>query len=199
MATMKRNLAELETPAILSDEQLVRSCLQGNHSAWCALLERYRNLIFSIPIKRGFSREDAAEVFQEVCLKLLSHMPRLRNPRTLAACLITVTSRECSHWRRERARYCELDGESAKASSAGGFETTAELFDEVRREQALREALAEIDARCKEVVRSLFFATPAIPYEELAQRLGLATGSIGFIRMRCLKRLRRLLEKKGFS
>ena len=34
--------------------------------------------------------------------------------------------------------------------------------------------------------------------EEVAERLGLATGSIGFIRGRCLKRLQRALEESGF-
>jgi len=32
----------------------------------------------------------------------------------------------------------------------------------------------------------------------VAQTLGLATGSIGFIRGRCLKRLERLLAGRGF-
>jgi len=35
-------------------------------------------------------------------------------------------------------------------------------------------------------------------YQEVAKRLGLATGSIGFIRGRCLRRLQRALEKAGF-
>jgi len=37
-----------------------------------------------------------------------------------------------------------------------------------------------------------------MPYNDVARRLHLATGSIGFIRGRCLKRLRKLLEEKGF-
>jgi hypothetical protein len=32
----------------------------------------------------------------------------------------------------------------------------------------------------------------------VAKRLRLATGSIGFIRGRCLKRLKEILEEKGF-
>jgi hypothetical protein len=44
----------------------------------------------------------------------------------------------------------------------------------------------------------LFFQEPSTPYEQVAKNLNVAKGSIGFIRMRCLERLRRLLEKKGF-
>ena len=59
----------------------------------------------------------------------------------------------------------------------------------------LREALSELPPRCRELIRMLFFETPPVPYEEVARNLGLATGSVGFIRMRCLKRLRKRLER----
>jgi hypothetical protein len=44
----------------------------------------------------------------------------------------------------------------------------------------------------------LFFEQPPMPYDEVARRLRLAKGSIGFIRGRCLKRLKDILETKGF-
>jgi len=44
----------------------------------------------------------------------------------------------------------------------------------------------------------LFFEQPPVPYNELAKRLGLATGSIGFIRGRCLDRLQKILAEMGF-
>jgi hypothetical protein len=47
------------------------------------------------------------------------------------------------------------------------------------------------------MVRMLFFESPARPYREVAQALGVATGSIGFLRMKCLDRLRSVLERVG--
>jgi hypothetical protein len=44
----------------------------------------------------------------------------------------------------------------------------------------------------------LFFEQPPVPYNEVAQKLGLATGSIGFIRGRCLSRLQKILGELGF-
>src|SRR4051812_9894655 len=53
------------SPASWSDERLVAECVNGNEEAWTALIEKYKNLIFSIPVKLGFSREDAGEIFQQ--------------------------------------------------------------------------------------------------------------------------------------
>ena len=71
-------------------------------------------------------------------------------------------------------------------------------IEQVEREQMLRDATASLPPRCQEMIRLLFFLEPPLAYSEVAKRLGLATGSIGFIRGRCLKRLRNALQQMGF-
>ena len=75
---------------------------------------------------------------------------------------------------------------------------SAALLEELEQEQIVRDALASLTPRCREMIRLLFYEHPPLPYKEVAKRLGLATGSIGFIRGRCLKRLAKALEKAGF-
>src|SRR5689334_11719489 len=84
------------------DEELVRECIDGNQSAWCALIEKYRNLIFSVPVKLGFTSDDASDIFQNVCMKLMAELTRIREPRTLAAWLLQVTANECFRWRKRK-------------------------------------------------------------------------------------------------
>jgi RNA polymerase sigma factor (sigma-70 family) len=170
----------------------------GSQEAWRALIDKYRRLIFSIPIKLGFSRDDAADVFQEVCLKLLRELPRLREPRTLPAWLITVTSHECLRWWSKSEHRRRIESSSDQVRFDATLESSPALAEEVQREQALREAVLELEGRCRDLVEMLFYATPLIPYQDAAKKLGLAVGSIGFIRRRCLERLRGLLEQKGF-
>jgi RNA polymerase sigma factor (sigma-70 family) len=179
------------------DEWIVRKCIEGDEKAWSALVDKYRNLIFSIPIRYGLSREDARDIFQDVCLKLLSELPRLREPRTLAAWLIQVTARQSRHWRKQIYRPAEQQNnpEHDAGQPAPPYES---IVDDVLRDQALRESIANLPARCRRMVEMLFFSTPALPYQEVARTLGIAPGSVGFIRMRCLKRLRQALEERGF-
>jgi RNA polymerase sigma factor (sigma-70 family) len=68
---------------------------------------------------------------------------------------------------------------------------------ELEQEQALRDALDTLQPRCRQIIEMLFFQTPPRPYAEVASRLGLATGSVGFIRSRCLDKLRTSLRKAG--
>ena len=61
-------------------------------------------------------------------------------------------------------------------------------------EQAtLRRAVDRLADRCRELVLLLFYADEPLSYGEIAERIGMAEGSIGPVRGRCLERLRRLL------
>jgi RNA polymerase sigma factor (sigma-70 family) len=182
-----------------SDARLIRACLDGREEAWSALIGKYKNLIFSIPVRRGIPRDEAADVFQRVCLLLLAELPRLREAKALPMWLIRVTSRECSRWRRqERPFPGSEDSAGAEQAAVDEQPLADELLARHHQERALREAVLALPPRCRELVSMLFFETPARPYQEVARHLGLAEGSIGFIRGRCLGRLRRELEKKGF-
>jgi RNA polymerase sigma factor (sigma-70 family) len=191
--------ALLKTESIKSsrqDDRLVQECLKGSEEAWSALIDKYKNLIFSIPIKYGFSREDASEIFQAVCLTALEELSHLREPRALAAWLIQMTSHKCFRWKEEQKRYA---GDEFQEMVVGAMpEVPERLLCELAREQILREALAELSPGCKRLVELLFFESPPVPYDDVATTLGMAKGSIGATRMRCLEKLRRGLEKKGF-
>jgi RNA polymerase sigma factor (sigma-70 family) len=177
------------------DEILVRECIEGDERAWSSLIDKYRNLIFSIPMKYGLSHDEAADVFQEVCLKLLSQLNRLREPRALPAWLIQVTVRECFHWNRQARHLVPID---AFLNLSSGESSVERVEDETLREQMLREAVRELADRCRQLVQMLFFSSPPVPYEQVARELRIAVGSVGFIRMQCLHRLRRGLSQKGF-
>lgn len=188
-----------ETKASSPDEQLVHNCLAGSQDDWSALVDKYRNLVFSIPIRQGLSRDDASEIFQQVCLKLVSELPRLREVRSLAAWLIRVTTHECFHWLRQRDRHLPLNLTPVAEEATSADAISESTLTELQREQTLREAVTGLADRCQRLIRLLFFTAPAPSYEEVARILTVAKGSIGFIRMRCLERLRRHLEEKGFQ
>jgi RNA polymerase sigma factor (sigma-70 family) len=181
------------------DARLVRDCLRGSEDAWAALLEKYKNLIFSIPIKQGMARDDAAEIFQRVCLLLLAELKHLRQPAALPMWLIRVTTNESLRWRRQEQPYAAREpGDTELALAPDEAPVPDEMLARIREEQMLREAVVALPPRCRQLIEMLFFEDPARPYEEVARSLGLATGSIAFIRGRCLTRLRRQLEKMGF-
>lgn len=188
----------LERQEYWPDERLVKECLNGSEQAWSALVHKYKNLIYSIPIKMEMY-DDAADIFQAVCLDLLSDLPRIREPRALPKWLMQTCYRKCLQYRRRSEKHVPLaTSEEADVLADESSAMPEELLGQLQKEQKLRDALSQLSPRCERMVRMLFYETPPRPYQEVAHELRLATGSIGFIRGRCLKKLKQQLEKMGF-
>jgi RNA polymerase sigma factor (sigma-70 family) len=179
------------------DRALVVACLEGDETAWTALVDKYKSLIFSVPLRYGASRDDAADIFQSVCVELFHELPRLRNTDSLRPWLMTVAAHQSYHWKQKRRKKQAREVEGLETDDLPAVLPPA-IATELEREQLVREAVARLPARCQEMMRLLFWEHPPIPYAEVARRLGLATGSIGFIRARCLDRLHKALEELGF-
>jgi len=180
-----------------TDEELVAACLEGHQEAWSVLIDRYKHLIYSVPLKYGLGRDDAADVFQTVCIELCANLPRLRETGALRGWLVTVASHQCFHWKRRARRFEQTSNDPDTYRSEE--EATATVLEQAQQEQILRQAIASLPPRCARMIRLLFFDDPPRPYAEVARELGLAVGSIGFIRGRCLEKLRQRLSELGFQ
>lgn len=187
---------KLASGAVQTDEQLIHRCLEGSEEAWSSLIERYKNLIYSIPIKLGM-HQDAGDIFQAVCVSLLANLAQVREHRALPKWLIQTSYHECLRHQRTANHQVELDSPNSE-TPADTRPLAEDILIESEDEQSLRDAISAMPVRCEQLIRMLFFETPSRPYEEVARELGLATGSIGFIRGRCLDRLKKHLEKEGF-
>lgn len=185
-------------PAAWSDTLLVKECLAGKEEAWSLLIDKYKALIYSIPVKYGLPPQEAADVFQATCTELLLRLPELREPKALPKWLMQVAHHESYRWKRQGQRVVSRDGDN-ELPEPETPPIAEDLVRQTQEEQILREAMTALSPQCRRLVELLFYEVPARPYTEVAKELGLAVGSIGFTRQRCIERLRRQLEDLGFS
>lgn len=86
-----------------SDRDLIRACRRGDSGAWKRLLKKYERLVFSIPLRYGLSREDAADILQATFTTLIQGFDDFSEEGNLGAWLATVAHRRT--WRLlERGR-----------------------------------------------------------------------------------------------
>jgi len=184
-----------------SDAVLCAECLAGSEDAWAALLARYQNLIYSIPLKFHLNEDEAAEIFQAVAMDLFAGLEKLREREKLKSWLISVVRHRCIRYKVKRQieplSWEEL--EQASTDVVDDRQHVERWLLELDEESAVRDAVAGLPSRCRELIRWLFYSDEPPSYESVAGRLGVAKNSIGFIRDRCLQKLRRHLEEQGFA
>lgn len=170
---------------------LVTRAAAGDAVAWNQIVDRYAPLIWSICARHQLDREEAGDVNQTVWLLLVEKIGTLREPAALPGWLATTTARECLRVIREARRHdhAELPPDDTLPPGAGAAMIDEELLA-AERGAAIRAAFSELPRGCRELL-SMLVSDPPYAYTEISARLGMAVGSIGAMRARCLDRLRR--------
>lgn len=169
----------------LADHSLVRRCALGDAAAWDRLVARYERLVFSVALRNGLNREDAAEVTQTTFVTLLESIGDLRQEDRLAFWLMTVARRQAWRLRRRQARL-----EPWTDDRHAGDE---EPISDWERVAVLHEGLSQLGSPCSDLLFALYFDPAAPSYAQIARRLGRAIGGLGPLRARCLQKLRTLV------
>jgi RNA polymerase sigma factor (sigma-70 family) len=158
------------------------------------LLDRYERLVFSVPRRYGLSREDAADITQLTFTILVQSMDTLPEDSRLGAWLVTVARRHT--WRllnrKRREEEAEEHGRSGEAPELLSNSGTEDL-EHWELTEWLNHGLSVVDKTCRDLLSALYLEPEQPSYAEVAARLGMAVGSVGPTRIRCLKRLREML------
>jgi RNA polymerase sigma factor (sigma-70 family) len=176
--------------------RLVRDAATGDAAAWQRLYPVVARWVAAVGGSLGLGREDVADVNQIVCLRLLSHLHRLRAPEALRGWVVTVARHESYRVLRDRLRRAaDLDTlpETTSALADPWSPPVDERLLRSERQRELHRAMCQLSADCQRLLR-LLATDPPLSYADAAAVLDRPIGAIGPTRQRCLARLRALLE-----
>lgn len=177
---------------------LVKRAADGDQAAWDGLVERYTNLMWSVARGYRLERADAADAVQVAWLRLVEHLPRLRDPERVGSWLATTVRRECLQTLESRKRRGQpVDDEVLTRLPDDAAPVDARLLADERATELWR-AFDRMQPRCQTLLRVLM-SDPPPSYHDVSGALDMPVGSIGPTRARCLDRLRVLLDEGDLS
>ena len=176
----------------MPDATLVGRCREGDQEAWRELVGLYERLVYSVPRSYGLSSEDAADITQATFVSLLGGLTSLRDEDAVVPWLGTVARRHT--WRLiERHR---RERENREHQGLGTFDGTPEVpdtedpYEDWVQRAWLAQGLAALDPACRALLTAMYLDPGDQSYQAVGARLGMAVGTIGPARGRCLRRLR---------
>ena len=125
----------------LGDNEIISRVLQGEQTAYAALVERYQGYVFTLVLRMIKSREDAEEVAQDVFIKAYRALADFRGESKFSTWLYTITNTTCiTFLRKKKLDVHSLDNERVfemAESKDSGFR--ANLIEQKSRVQMVNE------------------------------------------------------------
>jgi RNA polymerase sigma factor (sigma-70 family) len=170
---------------------LLLAAREGSEDALGQIVTELTPLLWHVARAAGLRSDDAEDVLQTVWMRLLAHLDEIRTPAALTKWLVVTTRREAWHVQAKgrRQRPADHDWFAELPDTGPGSEELA-IVDDQRR--ALWATIGQLSPLCQELLRIIAFV-PRPDYAAVAAELGMARGSVGPTRGRCLAKLRAAL------
>jgi RNA polymerase sigma-70 factor, ECF subfamily len=165
-------MALAENPCL--DADFLEACKQGDPQAFRHLFETYKDLVYSFALRFSGDPSRAADITQDIFVKLYSRIQEFRGDSRFETWLYRVVSNACIDEQRRRKRFLPWLTSLDQTLLHPAFQER----DAVREQAA--ETVRKAISKLKPVLRVpvLLRYTEDLSYEEIGEVLGIAAGTV---------------------
>jgi RNA polymerase sigma-70 factor (ECF subfamily) len=188
-------------PAVDGEAAFVGELRAGSEDAFAYLMAVYQNPVFNLIWHIVENSADASDVLQDVFVKVFKGIKGFNGDSSLRTWIYRIAVHEASnhrrgwirrHWREPISMDDPESPSAAVASEAASSERSPyQVLEQAEREGVVQRALASLAPPYRMVV--VLREIEGLPYEEIAQVLGLAEGTVKSRLLRGRELLRRKL------
>jgi len=192
---------ERTLPAVNEEAAFVAELRAGSEEAFAYLLAVHQNPVFNLISHILANQADAADVLQEVFVKVFKGIRQFHGESSLKTWIYRIAVHEAANHRRSwiRRHWREpfsVDDTNAKplvvaAEAQGGSQSPEQVLEQAERQELVKRALASLAQPYRTVV--VLREIEGLAYEEIAQVLGVAEGTVKSRLLRGRELLRRKL------
>ena len=179
------------------DELLLRRAQSGDPDAFGQLMEPLEQLVWRVCWHYTGNREAAEDCGQEAMIRIWRNLANYRGECALESWVYRIAANCCMDWLRKKKRDKSVSMEPMReqgfdpADTSPGTEEQAVAKDE---RQRLREAIAQLPDDQREAL--ILTQLEKIPYDEVAQSLGISEGTVKSRVNRAKARLKEILSEE---
>jgi RNA polymerase sigma factor (sigma-70 family) len=179
------------------DRQLIDMALQGDEKAFETLLNKYRNLVFSIMIKMVRNHQEAEDLTQEAFMKAFNSLSSFNDEFAFSTWLMKIASNNCIDYLRKRKlrtysihEPIQYKDEKIEIDIPDHEPTPEKHLLQNERAEMIQTAIDELPERYRYVI--LLRHKEEKSYEEISEILNLPLGTV----KAQIFRAREILNKK---
>ena len=183
----------------MDEQKLISLARRGDQAAFEQLLDHYQKPVYHQALRLVGNPEDAADVTQEVFLKVWKHLPSFRGESSFSTWLYRLTDNAALDLiRREKKRRGDSsldDEEGALTLPADPAPTPHQAIEQKELHQAVAEGLAQLSEEHRQVL--VMREINGLSYEQIGSILDLSPGTVKSRIARARISLAKFLQKTG--
>lgn len=143
----------------VDDNQCIELILEGNTAAFSVLVERHKQMVFSIALKIVQNREEAEEVAQDSFVKAFESLASFEKKAKFTTWLYRITyNAAISRTRKKRVDCCPLNDSLVYQYAEDTVDQTIKGLNEIEQKQMIDKALSQLPEEDNLLIHLYYYA-----------------------------------------
>ena len=148
----------------MTDYEIIKVCLDGNHDCFSELVSRYKNLVYSIILRMVIDKEEANDLAQEVFIKVYKNLDKYYPEFKFSTWIMRITTNHVIDARRKRKhQLIPIDDKQGLIANAASPETQ---YIEKERAAALKKIVETLPDMYR--IPIILYHQQGLSYQEIA-------------------------------
>src|SRR5690606_24256697 len=167
---------------------IINQIIEGNTQAFAVLVDRYKDLVFTLAIRMLKNREEAEEVSQDTFIKVYKALPKFKGDSKLSTWVYKVAYNTClDSIKKNNRRQSEVTIDSFTENQIKTLDNALSALEEKEQQQTIQDCLQQLTSKDSFLLTLFYFEELSL--EEISQIVNMEPNTVKVNIHRARKRL----------
>lgn len=179
----------------IEDQHYINLILNGNTNSFATLVDRYKDMVYTLALKMLNNKEEAEEIAQDTFIKVFNSLSKFKGESKFSTWVYKVTYNTCLDALKKKKKQNNVAYiEDFSEHQTKTLEGILDNIDEKERNRAIQDCLEELPIDEAFLLTLYYFDDKSI--EEVAKVVNISTDNVKIKLFRTRKKLATILKKR---
>jgi RNA polymerase sigma-70 factor (ECF subfamily) len=179
----------------IEDQHYINLVLNGNANAFATLVDRYKDMVYTLALKILNNKEEAEEIAQDTFIKIYNALHKFKGESKFSTWVYKVTYNTCLDALKKKKKQNNVTYiEDFSEHQTKTLEGILDSIDETERNQAIQNCLEELQNDEAFLLTLYYFDGQSV--DEIAKAINISTDNVKVKLFRTRKKLASILKKR---
>lgn len=179
----------------INDQHYINQIIEGNSNAFAVLVDRYKDLVFTLSYKMVKNKEEAEEISQDTFIKIFKSLNKFKGESKFSTWVYKITYNTClDRLKKNKKENSVVYIEDFSEHQVKAIETVFDTIDEKERNQRIQDCLLLLPSEDAFLLTLYYFDNQSI--EEIAKVMDSNANNIKVKLFRSRKKMASILKER---
>ncbi len=178
-----------------NDQYIIEKIINGDTNSYSVLVDRYKDLVYTLALRMVKNREEAEEVSQDTFIKVYKSLSKFKGDSKFSTWIYKVAYNTClDRIKKYKKEHLSIPIDEFTERHLKTVETVLDIIEKAEKSKAIKQCLELLPSDDAFLLTLFYFEEQSL--EEIAEIIGLTANNVKVKLFRSRKKLAKIMEQQ---